>query len=63
MLVILCYYGVNFIFGKGLHTYGFGSGETWPVVAFFVFEAALMGASAAVGIARRRKPPLDAGTE
>ncbi|HTF57812.1 MAG TPA: cytochrome c biogenesis protein CcsA [Planctomycetota bacterium] len=63
MLVILCYYGVNFIFGKGLHTYGFGSGEIWPVVAFFIFEAVLMGASAAVGIARRRKPPLDAGTE
>jgi len=63
MLVILCYYGVNFIFGKGLHTYGFGSGEIWPVIAFFSFEAALMGAAAAVGIARREKPPPEAEIE
>ena len=61
MLVILCYYGVNFIFGKGLHTYGFGSGEIWPVVAFFAFEALLMGAAGAVEIARRLKA-RDEGT-
>ncbi|HKS15715.1 MAG TPA: cytochrome c biogenesis protein CcsA [Planctomycetota bacterium] len=62
MLVILCYYGVNFIFGKGLHTYGFGSGDSWPVTAFFAFEAVLMGVAAGVSIYRRRKEPLDAGS-
>jgi cytochrome c-type biogenesis protein CcsB len=53
MLVILCYYGVNFLFGRGLHTYGFGSGEVWPVVAFFAFEGILMGAAAIVELRRR----------
>jgi cytochrome c-type biogenesis protein CcsB len=60
MLVILCYYGVNFLFGRGLHTYGFGSGDVWPVAAFFGFEAALMIAGSAVEIARRRRPPDEA---
>jgi len=61
MLVILCYYGVNFLFGRGLHTYGFGSGEVWPVIAFFAFEAALMITASAVQIARR-KAPADGAT-
>ena len=59
MLVILCYYGVNFLFGRGLHTYGFGSGEVWPVIAFFVFEAALMISAAAVEIRHRRSTPVE----
>ncbi|HZL73411.1 MAG TPA: cytochrome c biogenesis protein CcsA [Planctomycetota bacterium] len=63
MLVILCYYGVNFLFGRGLHTYGFGSGEVWPVVVFFVCEAALMIAAALVEIARRRAPPDESAPE
>ena len=37
-VLILTYYGVNFLFGKGLHTYGFGAGEVWPLVVFFVTE-------------------------
>ena len=61
MLVILCYYGVNFLFGRGLHTYGFGSGEIWPVIAFFAFEGLLMGASAIVELRRRGETP-DEGT-
>jgi cytochrome c-type biogenesis protein CcsB len=55
-LVILCYYGVNFIFGKGLHYYGFGSGEILPVILFFAAEALLMGAAIAAWI--RRRPPV-----
>ncbi len=60
MLVILCYYGVNFLFGRGLHTYGFGSGDVWPVIAFFGFEGALMIAASVVQIARRNRPPDEA---
>ena len=56
-LVILCYYGVNFLFGKGLHTYGFGSGEVLPVLIFFAAEAVLMGAAIAAWIRRRPKVP------
>jgi len=37
-ILILTYYGVNFLFGKGLHTYGFGAGEVWPLVVFFMAE-------------------------
>ncbi|HZL71015.1 MAG TPA: cytochrome c biogenesis protein CcsA [Planctomycetota bacterium] len=37
-ILILTYYGVNFLFGKGLHTYGFGAGEVWPLVVFFIAE-------------------------
>jgi cytochrome c-type biogenesis protein CcsB len=55
ILVILCYYGVNFLFGRGLHTYGFGSGDVWPVVVFFAFEAGLVGTAAAFEIARRER--------
>jgi cytochrome c-type biogenesis protein CcsB len=55
MLVILCYYGVNFLFGRGLHTYGFGSGEIWPVIVFFAVEAALMVTAAVVELARRKQ--------
>ncbi|HEU4339571.1 MAG TPA: cytochrome c biogenesis protein CcsA [Planctomycetota bacterium] len=57
MLVILCYYGVNFLFGRGLHTYGFGSGEIWPVTVFFVFEASLMIAASVVQFSRHKGPP------
>jgi cytochrome c-type biogenesis protein CcsB len=38
-IMILTYYGVNFVFGKGLHTYGFGAGEVWPLILFFAMEA------------------------
>ena len=37
-ILILTYYGVNFLFGKGLHTYGFGAGEVWPLIAFAAVE-------------------------
>ncbi|HKS15830.1 MAG TPA: cytochrome c biogenesis protein CcsA, partial [Planctomycetota bacterium] len=51
-ILILTYYGVNFLFGKGLHTYGFGSGEVWPLVVFFAAEAVFAGVCLAVHIRR-----------
>jgi ABC-type transport system involved in cytochrome c biogenesis permease subunit len=51
-ILIMTYYGVNFVFGKGLHTYGFGAGEVWPLVAFFIAEAVFAGVCAAVHIRR-----------
>ena len=51
-ILILTYYGVNFLFGKGLHTYGFGAGEVWPLVVFFGAEAAFAGVCLAVHIRR-----------
>ncbi|MBI4563395.1 MAG: cytochrome c biogenesis protein CcsA [Planctomycetes bacterium] len=55
-LLVLCYYGVNFLFGKGLHTYGFGSGEVFPLVVFFAAEAALAVAAALAWM--KRRPPV-----
>jgi cytochrome c-type biogenesis protein CcsB len=50
--VVLCYYGVNFLFGKGLHTYGFGAGDWGPLIVFFGLE----GVFVAVCAALRRRP-------
>ncbi|MDD4934095.1 MAG: cytochrome c biogenesis protein CcsA, partial [Methylacidiphilaceae bacterium] len=32
--VLMAWYGVNFVLGKGLHSYGFGSGAVGPVAGF-----------------------------
>ncbi len=59
-ILILTYYGVNFLFGKGLHTYGFGSGDWFYLTCFFVFEALLLGVATAVHMSRGA-PPAPAG--
>jgi ABC-type transport system involved in cytochrome c biogenesis permease subunit len=41
--VLMAWYGVNFILGKGLHSYGFGVGGYWYAVAFVLVELALVG--------------------
>ena len=51
-ILILTYYGVNFLFGKGLHTYGFGAGEWGPILGFFAAEAAFAFACFAVYLKR-----------
>ncbi|MBX7158592.1 MAG: cytochrome c biogenesis protein CcsA [Verrucomicrobiae bacterium] len=37
--VVMTWYGVNFVLGKGLHSYGFGVGGTGYAVAFIILEA------------------------
>lgn len=39
LLVLMTWYGVNFVLGKGLHSYGQGSGGLSWVAAYLVFEA------------------------
>ncbi len=41
--ILMCWYGVNYILGAGLHSYGFGSGGTEWVVGFVVFELVFVG--------------------
>jgi hypothetical protein len=41
----MAWYGVNFILGKGLHAYGFGSGGTVYVAAFVLLELGITGAA------------------
>jgi cytochrome c-type biogenesis protein CcsB len=40
--VLMSWYGVNFVLGKGLHSYGFGTGGFSYVAAFALFEAAFV---------------------
>jgi cytochrome c-type biogenesis protein CcsB len=53
LLVLMAWYGVNYILGTGLHSYGFGSGGTGYVVGFVVFELLVIAAAF-----WRRKPAL-----
>lgn len=55
-LVFLTFYGVNFLFGRGLHTYGFGAGSMGALVGFFAFEALVAGAGIVVHVGRNRTP-------
>lgn len=44
-LVVMAWYGVNFILGKGLHSYGFGTGGVEYVAGFFFLHLILVGAA------------------
>jgi len=61
LLVLMAWYGVNFVLGTGLHSYGFGSGGYWYVGGFVAFEllvivAALLRRRAE--LARHPAPPV-----
>ena len=62
LLVLMAWYGVNFVLGTGLHSYGFGSGGYWYVGGFVAFEMVVIVAA----LLRRRfeqqkqAPPLPA---
>ena len=43
MSVLMAWYGVNFILGKGLHSYGFGVGGFTYVISYVAVELALVG--------------------
>jgi ABC-type transport system involved in cytochrome c biogenesis permease subunit len=43
LLVMMAWYGVNFILGTGLHSYGFGAGGTVYAAGFAAVELAIVG--------------------
>jgi ABC-type transport system involved in cytochrome c biogenesis permease subunit len=45
LTVLMAWYGVNFILGTGLHSYGFGSGGYAYVGSFVAFEVAVITAA------------------
>jgi len=45
LTVLMAWYGVNFILGTGLHSYGFGSGGYAYVGGFVAFEVAVIAAA------------------
>jgi hypothetical protein len=38
----MAWYGVNFVFGVGLHSYGFGSGGLSYVIGYLIIQVALV---------------------
>ncbi|MGE0762753.1 MAG: cytochrome c biogenesis protein [Bdellovibrionales bacterium] len=45
LLVIMAWYGVNFILAAGLHSYGFSSGGATMVLVFVIMQLGLLAAS------------------
>jgi len=43
LLVMMAWYGVNYVLGTGLHSYGFGTGGGGYAALFVLVEAALVG--------------------
>ena len=43
LLVLMTWYGVNFVLGRGLHSYGAGTGGMNWVIYYLVFEALFVG--------------------
>lgn len=43
LLVVMAWYGVNFILATGLHSYGFSSGGTSMVIGFVALQLGLLG--------------------
>jgi len=46
LLVLMAWYGVNYLLGTGLHSYGFGSGGYWYASSFVAFEVLVIAAAA-----------------
>lgn len=54
LLVVMAWYGVNFILAAGLHSYGFSSGGTAVVVGFVSAQLALIAAAVVVASLRKK---------
>ncbi|MFZ1218954.1 MAG: cytochrome c biogenesis protein CcsA [Chthoniobacterales bacterium] len=55
LAVLMAWYGVNFVLGKGLHSYGFGIGGETYVVGFIIAD--LLFVAFAIWRYRSTKPP------
>jgi hypothetical protein len=52
-LVIMAWYGVNFVLAAGLHSYGFSSGGTAVVIGFISLQLLILTVAL---ISRLRRP-------
>jgi hypothetical protein len=59
MAISFTWYGVNYILGTGMHSYGFGTGGEAYYYAYLLAEAAFIGVACAGWKIRRRKKPVD----
>lgn len=55
-LVLMTWYGVNFVLGRGLHSYGAGSGGMRWVIYYLVFEAIFIACVFFKRLSRNRAP-------
>lgn len=55
--IVMAWYGVNFILGKGLHSYGFGTGGQEYAAGFVIAEVVFLG----ICIWRHQTKPKDGG--
>ena len=53
-LIVMAWYGVNFVLGTGLHSYGFGGGGRIYVVAAIGLQFLYVG----VAVLRAAAPPI-----
>ncbi|NJK93506.1 MAG: cytochrome c biogenesis protein CcsA [Blastochloris sp.] len=60
MSVIMAWYGVNFVLGVGLHSYGFGLGGEEYVIGFLLLDAAFL--AIAIWRSRQTKTALEPAT-
>jgi cytochrome c-type biogenesis protein CcsB len=56
LAVLMAWYGVNFVLGKGLHSYGFGIGGETYVATFVILDLAFVGFAIWRYRASRRAP-------
>lgn len=59
LMVLMAWYGVNFILAAGLHSYGFSSGGATAVTVFVIIQLCLL-AAAMLKYTRSNKASLDA---
>lgn len=57
LAIVMAWYGVNFVLGVGLHSYGFGSGGFVYAIAYVVAEVLFVSAAVVRYIGQRNKRP------
>ena len=58
--ILFTWYGVNFLLGSGMHSYGSGAGGTWVVVAAIAIQWLFLAAAAvrkAIEMVGDQRPP------
>lgn len=56
LLVLMTWYGVNFVLGRGLHSYGQGAGGMIWVTYYLLFEAAFLGSALFIKLQKKSRP-------
>src|SRR5437899_7506949 len=63
LAVLMAWYGVNFVLGKGLHSYGFGIGGETYVASFVIADLSLVAIASWRYMASKREPEAEARSQ